>query len=310
MVEISVCIATYQRPHGLSRLLSSLERQKDMEFELVIVENDIQEHMRTLVEEFSQRTSIPCTYALEQRRGISYARNKALSMAKGRYIAFIDDDEIATDTWLYHLHSTIRRYPCDGVLGRIVHIYPKGSSGHLNYNNFPDDLPTGSTLDGMATSNTLVKKDALLKYKGPFSASYKNYSGEDAALFKKMVTEGHVFVVCQEAVTYEYIPAVRTTIKWRLERKFSYGNAITNVRIRHKQRVSFFKPLIGLVYHTGVFFLCLPFGKKHSVPHMGEAAYRLGMLFAVIGHRMEYYKTSRSQDIPPQKMKNYINPIK
>ena len=123
---------------------------------------------------------------------VNYMKNPKNKVKPKEEKKFIDDDEIATDTWLYHLHSTIRRYPCDGVLGRIVHIYPKGSSGHLNYNNFPDDLPTGSTLDGMATSNTLVKKDALLKYKGPFSASYKNYSGEDAALFKKMVTEGGI----------------------------------------------------------------------------------------------------------------------
>ena len=50
------------------------------------------------------------TYAVEPERNIALARNRALSLARGEKLAFIDDDEMASPFWLSTLLAAEKRY--------------------------------------------------------------------------------------------------------------------------------------------------------------------------------------------------------
>lgn len=86
----SVILTTYNRPILLKRALESLASQTYKNFE-VIVANDFGEPVEHLLREFNLDITYVCP---GQNRGVSAARNIALSLCRGSHVAFLDDDDI------------------------------------------------------------------------------------------------------------------------------------------------------------------------------------------------------------------------
>jgi glycosyltransferase involved in cell wall biosynthesis len=89
-------------------------------FELLIVDNNPSAGISSLVEKVSAETDFPIYYVPEPRRGPSYARNTGIRMAKGAYVAFLDDDCTVHQDWLMNLMSAFLERRCDIVQGRIL----------------------------------------------------------------------------------------------------------------------------------------------------------------------------------------------
>src|SRR5437867_185465 len=101
--HIAVCVCTYKRPRFLSRLLADLRDQETrglFTYSIVVTDNDRLQSASGVVREFAAASCIPIRYCVEPRQNIALARNKAVANAKGDFIAFIDDDEFPTQTWL------------------------------------------------------------------------------------------------------------------------------------------------------------------------------------------------------------------
>ncbi|HXI57322.1 MAG TPA: glycosyltransferase [Polyangia bacterium] len=88
---VSVIIPTFNRPEFLQRALGSLTRQTFRDFEVVIV-NDGGAAIEELVQTFTPALSI--AYVRHSaNRDRAAARNSAFGVARGRYIAYLDDDD-------------------------------------------------------------------------------------------------------------------------------------------------------------------------------------------------------------------------
>ncbi|MGH7425672.1 MAG: glycosyltransferase, partial [Candidatus Methylomirabilales bacterium] len=94
---VSVIVRTLNRPHLLGQALASLANQTLDAFEVVVV-NDAGCNVGHLVEKFSSRLNIKYV-AHEVAQGRSASLNSGLSAATGRWIAYLDDDDI-----VYPLH--------------------------------------------------------------------------------------------------------------------------------------------------------------------------------------------------------------
>src|SRR5262245_65678342 len=69
----------------------------------------------------------PLPYPLcEPRPGISHARNAGVAASRGFYVAFLDDDEVASPLWLASLLAAMREYATDIVVGPVRPAYPAG----------------------------------------------------------------------------------------------------------------------------------------------------------------------------------------
>jgi len=98
--DISVIICTYNRADIIGEAIQSVLNQ-DLErdlFEVLVVNNASTDNTSDILKEFEYDQSIRWIY--ESNPGLSKARNSGWRNAKGRYIAYIDDDAKADVQWL------------------------------------------------------------------------------------------------------------------------------------------------------------------------------------------------------------------
>jgi len=95
-LRLSAAVCTHARPATLARALDSLAAQGAAVAEILVVDNaPPDEATRDLVTAQYPRVR----YLQEPAQGLDFARNRALSCARGDVVAFLDDDAVASDNW-------------------------------------------------------------------------------------------------------------------------------------------------------------------------------------------------------------------
>lgn len=89
--QVSVVVPTYNRPKGLERALRSILDGQYQDFEILVV-NDAGQPVEEVVRALQDQR---ITYIVHpHNKGLPAARNTALKLARGQYIAYLDDDDI------------------------------------------------------------------------------------------------------------------------------------------------------------------------------------------------------------------------
>lgn len=98
---VTTIIPTRNRPQDFDRALASVQAQRGVPFEVVVVDDGSSDAHRAGYAEIRARTSGNVRFVeLMQREpghGHCFARNEALRYARGEYISFLDDDDWWTD---------------------------------------------------------------------------------------------------------------------------------------------------------------------------------------------------------------------
>jgi cellulose synthase/poly-beta-1,6-N-acetylglucosamine synthase-like glycosyltransferase len=227
-MHISVCVCSYQRPALLKRTLIGLSAQDtkgQFEYSVVVCDNDDRESARAVVSELSPKSPQTITYCCEPRRGIAHARNTALDNATGDAIAFIDDDEVPDEQWLYHLYDSQQKQVASAVLGPVRPYFdgePPAWILKAGLCNRPEH-PTGYMLawSECRTGNVLFKKEITQGIQPVFRAEM--VTGSDVDFFLRLAQKGHKFTWCNEAVVYELVPPNRWKRSFMLKRALLRG---------------------------------------------------------------------------------------
>jgi len=230
MIRISLIIPTQRRPEGLRIAARSLFRQvgvNQADLELVVVDNDQVPSAQATVNELSAETAIPLVYVHEPAPGVANARNAAMGVARGDFIAFLDDDEEAPETWLAAMISAQARLGADVVFGPVRGRAPPEIQAHRAYLEwfFSRTGPDSETLleDYYGCGCSFLKRSALPDPRAPFSAIRNHIGGEDDLLFGQMRLSGARFGWSPEAWVWEDPVPSRLTLNYTLRRAFAYG---------------------------------------------------------------------------------------
>ena len=94
---ISLIVATYNREDALAAVLSSLSRQSDRDFELLIADDGPGAATARVITEWAERLPMPLKHVWHSDRGFRLAeiRNRAIRASEGQYCVFLDGDCIA-----------------------------------------------------------------------------------------------------------------------------------------------------------------------------------------------------------------------
>ena len=263
--HISVCICTYKRPHLLTNLLEELQKQRTSDlfsFSIVVVDNDVNESAKTIVEDFKQKSLVNIDYFIEPGQNISLARNKAVVSARGNLVAFIDDDEYPEPNWLFNMYKTLIDISADGVLGPVLPYYPDGTPRWIVKSKLCE-LPshrTGKVLrwEETRTGNVLLNSNIFNGNNIPFDPHFGLTGGEDQDFFRRTMSKGRHFVWCNEGVVFEIVSPERCRRSFYLRKYFQMGGRtgelVKKMSFSHKCKW-FVKAILSVGFYT----LAIPF---------------------------------------------------
>lgn len=226
--HITVCICTFRRLELLRNLLGDLSRQETegrFTYSILVIDNDGNRSAEAVVSRFRANHALSIQYDVEPEQNIAVARNRALTQARGDFIAFIDDDESPIQRWLLTLFDTREKNGVDGVLGPVHPVYAETPPAWVVAGKFYDrrTYPTGFVIDWRKgrTGNTFLKREAFDGITPAFRREFR--TGEDQDFFRRAIEKGRVFIWCNEAVAYEAVPASRWKRSFLLKRALLRG---------------------------------------------------------------------------------------
>ncbi len=304
-MQVDVCVATFRRPQMLGEALRALAAQRDdpgaPSFRVVVVDNDAGATATGAVEAVRAATGLDILLVHEPRQGISHARNAALDAATADFVAFIDDDEVASAGWLVALCATQARERSSVVLGPVVPVFdagvPEWKREHPVFTR--PRHPTGTKLRLGATNNVLIDRRLIAEQNLRFDPAFALTGGEDTAFFELLRSFGAEIVWCDEAVVSERVPAERTRMRWILRRAFRGGQGYARVMYRARRGWRFIpwmgRQLLKLFGGAGLaLLLCLP-ARARALRALTSAAGGLGQLSVLAGRHalFDEYRASR-----------------
>jgi len=176
---ISVIVCTYNRAPTLRRMLESFFQQQDLnrlDHELIVVDNNSTDDTAQVAKAFSDRPGF--CYVLEERQGLSFARNRGLNESAGDFVSFLDDDVIVDPRWLANLQKCLDETNADAVGGKVDLKFftpPPAWLGplfrmHLAELDLAPGRVAGLNGSGYSGCNVTLRKEAL-RHAGGFDAA-------------------------------------------------------------------------------------------------------------------------------------------
>lgn len=234
---VSIVVCTFNRSAMLREALASLLRLEAgpaWTYEIVVVDNRSTDSTAQVVAAIAATTSVPVRREFEPQAGVVYARNCGVQAARGEWIAFFDDDQLAEPNWLKELLATAeaRRVPCVG--GAVLLKLPDDCQRQLSP---VSRMLLGETV-GMnhprpydyhvtpGAGNLLLRR-SLFTQIGMFDLAY-NHRGEDTEFILRMLKAGYSGWFTPTALVWHVTPPERLTDDYlrRLSRVMSSGLAV------------------------------------------------------------------------------------
>jgi succinoglycan biosynthesis protein ExoM len=226
-IQIDIGICTYRRASLDEALLSLavLAVPADTKLRIIVADNDKVATARERVD--ALRPTIPheIAYVHCPAANISIARNACLDNATGDFLAFIDDDEDASEEWLIELLATAETTRADAVLGPVRSVYSSTAPDWMREGDFHSTLPVwvdGEIRTGY-TCNVLLRLASPPVAGRRFNLALGRTGGEDTEFFSHMHGDGGKIAFAEKAYVYEPVTESRAGLGWLAKRRFRFG---------------------------------------------------------------------------------------
>ena len=250
-MRLDVLIASYQRPHLLSRTLESLLKAPvpaGLDVHVTVIHNDDAPGTRQVVEQFDAAFEGRLHYIHERRRGKSYAINTGIHATDGDLIGFLDDDEEIDRAWYAQIFDVLQDDSVDFIGGPCLPRWgavppgwmPSSYRGVIGYVDdgdrvmvFGKDAP-GVLMGGNAVirRRMLHRAGDLLPTLGP-RPDRRLMSGEDEDFYARLLIAGAHGLYIPGLKIYHYVPAERLTKQYY--RRWCFWNGVSRSVIdRHR----------------------------------------------------------------------------
>ena len=201
----SIVVPTRNRPAQLASLLESIAclAYPRREFEIIIVDDGGDPAAAAVVVRFSERMDV--RYLACTHQGPAAARQAGTMEARGRFLAFTDDDCTVDRNWLSALERTLHENPGCAVGGRTQNaltgnLFAEATERVLRYlYGYFEAHPAAPRF--FSTNNVAVPADAF-RLVGGLDPLWSNSGGEDRDLFFRWRHHGYGMVFDPRVIVY------------------------------------------------------------------------------------------------------------
>lgn len=117
---ISVVMASHNRIDFIDEAVTSILNQTEPDFEFIIIDDASEDGTYEKLQSYARQDKRIRLFRNEVNQGLVYNLNKGLDLARGRFIARMDDDDIAYPERFEKQSAFLKQHPEITVLGSIV----------------------------------------------------------------------------------------------------------------------------------------------------------------------------------------------
>lgn len=188
MVKLSIVIPYFETYDLTYRLIRQLDLQLTEETELLVIDDGCNE------ERLDNLQTKYIKVIHKQNEGVAKTRNLGTKLAKGKYIAFIDCDDVITNDYVSTLIDAIDKYSVDVINFNWADIHTK-----IEYHK-PDNC---------APWKAIYKKETM-----PLFSEEYEYGHEDVP-FQGEITSGKYSIVYLDKLLYYYNSNREGSLIWK-----------------------------------------------------------------------------------------------
>ncbi len=183
---ISIIVPCYNVEHYLPCCIESIINQTYDNLEIILVDDGSPDKCGLICDEYA-RIDKRITVIHKENGGVSEARNVALDVAKGEYIACVDGDDSIYEDYIETMYNLIKSHNCQIALSNFVFDYdgicsreekdeyhiklmtPAEAVDNLFYQKYFDDYPwcklyKRSLFDGLRYPKGIIFEDTYITY--------------------------------------------------------------------------------------------------------------------------------------------------
>lgn len=242
-MEISVIIPTYNCAQYLPKAIESVLNQKFKNYEIIVIDDGSQDSTKNVIKHYQKY--IQYVY-YQENHGVSYARNIGIKKAQGKYIAFLDADDLWLSDKLKIQIECFEKYPEIGlVFSDVIVLDENKEEKKYKIRNFKKNIESLIQNNFITTSSVMIKKECFEKV-GMFNTNF--FIAEDYDLWLRIIQHYSVYHVSQCLVKYK--KRIKTK-DYFLQATINEIKIISNISLKNKSIIR--KKLGQLFYLAGLF---------------------------------------------------------
>ncbi len=235
-LDFSIIVPTHDRQVQLGKCLEAIGRldYPRSRFEVVVVDDGSERSVEQAISSFHELLDL--TVLTQRCSGPASARNTGAERARGRFLAFLDDDCSPSPEWLQRLAAQFDSGPNRIIGGRTVNALSDNAFSTASqllisylYEYYNSDAEDACFL----ASNNLAFAANDFRAAGGFDAAYPRAAAEDRDLCDRLRSCGYRMTYAADAIVY-HAHALTFRTFWR--QHFNYGRGATRFHSARARR--------------------------------------------------------------------------
>lgn len=224
--------------------------------EVIVVDNASIDNTGLIVKNLISECEPSCRYVYEERLRVSFARNRGRIEARGKVIAYTDDDAVPRPEWLSRVREHFLEKKSDYMGGRVELAletplppwFPVGLLWVIGQSGF-GDKPRILESESPISANCAIFAEVF-----DLVGGYDNeisYYGEEVNFFYRLKEKGFVTMYRPDIIVDHYVPSLRLTKVALRQKAFLMGHGAAQIALPPKFNIARF----GRLFATNLYKL-------------------------------------------------------